>query len=130
MRTSALRLHERGRRWSRLCECASLRMREAKRRLSRDSTAYAGGAMYTRIVSFTLKPNASPAFMNLIEQKFLPTLRNESGFQDLMVFVVPGGPEVIAMSIWDGREDADNYVRTSYREVLRVLEPLIENKPE
>jgi len=86
--------------------------------------------MYTRIVSFTLKPNASSAFTNLIEQKFVPTLRNEPGFQDLMVFVVPGGPEVVAVSIWDGRDDAENYVRTSYRDVLRVLEPLIEKKPE
>jgi len=86
--------------------------------------------MYTRIVSFTLKPNASPDFMNLIEQKLLPTLRDEDGFQDLMVLVVPGGPEVVALTIWDERDDAENYMRTSYREVLRALEPLIEQKPE
>jgi quinol monooxygenase YgiN len=86
--------------------------------------------MYTRIVSFTLKPNASPAFTELIEQKFLPTLRNEAGFQDLMIFVVAGGPEVVAISIWEGKDDAESYVRTSYREVLRALEPLIEKKPK
>ena len=86
--------------------------------------------MYTRIVSFTLKPNASPAFTNLIEQKFVPTLRNEAGFQDLMIFVVPGGPEVVAVSIWDSKDDAESYVRSSYRDVLRALEPLIEEKPE
>ena len=86
--------------------------------------------MYTRIVSFTLKPNASPEFTKLIEQKFVPTLRDEAGFQDLLVFVVPGGPEVVAISIWDSKEDADNYVHTAYRDVLRALEPLIENRPE
>jgi quinol monooxygenase YgiN len=86
--------------------------------------------MYTRIVSFTLKPNASGAFTNLIEQKIVPTLREEPGFQDLMLFVTSGGPEVVAISIWDSPGDADNYVRTSYRDLLRVLEPLIEKKPE
>jgi hypothetical protein len=86
--------------------------------------------MYTRIVSFTLKPNASSAFTKLIEEKIVPTLREESGFQDLMVFVVPGGPEVVAISIWDSGDDADNYERGSNRDILRVLEPLIEKKPE
>jgi quinol monooxygenase YgiN len=86
--------------------------------------------MYTRIVSFSLKPNASPEFTKLIEQKFVPTLRNEPGFQDLLVFVTPGGPEVVAISIWDSKDDADSYVRNSYRDILRALEPLIEKKPE
>jgi hypothetical protein len=48
--------------------------------------------MFTRIASMTLKPNTSKQFGELLEQKVVPALREESGFQDEMVFVVPGGP--------------------------------------
>jgi len=86
--------------------------------------------MFTRIVSMTLKPNVSTQFTQLLEQKIVPALRKEPGFQDEMVLVTPGGPEVVAISIWDSKEDADNYARSEYREVLRMLETLIEKQPE
>jgi uncharacterized membrane protein YukC len=37
---------------------------------------------------------------------------------------------VVTITIWEGKDDAESYVRTSYRDVLRALEPLIENKPD
>jgi heme-degrading monooxygenase HmoA len=86
--------------------------------------------MFTRIVSMTLKPNVSTQFTQLLEQKVVPALRKEPGFEDEMVFVVPGGPEVVAISIWKTREDADNYARAAYPKVLRILENLIEGQPE
>ena len=86
--------------------------------------------MFTRIVSMTLKPNVSTKFTELLEQKIVPALRKEPGFQDEMVFVIPGGPEVVAISIWDTKEDADSYARTAYPKVLRMLETLIEKRPE
>ena len=86
--------------------------------------------MFTRIVSMTLKPNVSQQFTELLEQKIVPTLRAEPGFQDELILVVPGGPELVAISIWDTEEDADNYARTTYPKVLRMLEPIIEKEPE
>jgi quinol monooxygenase YgiN len=86
--------------------------------------------MFTRIVSMTLKPNTSKQFGELLEQKVVPALRKEPGFQDEMVFVAPGGPDVVAISIWKTKEDADNYARTAYPKVLRMLESLIEKQPE
>jgi heme-degrading monooxygenase HmoA len=86
--------------------------------------------MFTRIVSMTLKPNVSTQFTQLLEQKVVPALRKEPGFEDEMVLVIPGGPEVVAISIWKTREDADNYARTGYPKVLRILENLIEKAPE
>jgi heme-degrading monooxygenase HmoA len=86
--------------------------------------------MFTRIVSLTLKPNVSTQFSQLLEQKVVPALRKEPGFQDEMVFIVAGGAEVVAISIWKTREDAENYARTAYPKVLRMLENLIEKEPE
>ena len=47
-----------------------------------------------------------------------------------MVFVVPGGPEVVAISVWKTREDLENYARGAYRKVLGMLENLIEKQPQ
>ena len=85
--------------------------------------------MYSRIVQLTLKPNASPEFARILEEKIVPTLRNEPGFQDELVFAVLGGPEVVAISIWDSSDDADNYARTAYPGVLKMIEHLIEPEP-
>jgi heme-degrading monooxygenase HmoA len=86
--------------------------------------------MFTRIVSMTLKPNASTEFTKMFEQKIVPMLRKEPGFQDVMVFVVPGGPELVAISIWDSKEDAESYARSAYPQVLRTLEHLLDARPE
>jgi quinol monooxygenase YgiN len=86
--------------------------------------------MFTRIVSMTLKPNVATQFTQLLEQKLVPALRKEPGFEDEMVFVVPGGPEVVAISVWKTREDLENYARGAYRKVLGMLENLIENQPQ
>ena len=86
--------------------------------------------MHTRIVQLTLKPNASPEFSRVLQEKILPALRNEPGFQDELVFVVLGGPEVTAISIWDSSEDADNYARTAYPAVLKTIGHLLEGEPE
>jgi quinol monooxygenase YgiN len=85
--------------------------------------------MFTRIVSMTLKPNVAPQFSQLLEQKVVPALRKEPGFQDEMVFVVPGGPEVVEISVWKTREDLDNYARGAYPKMLRMIENLIEKEP-
>ena len=86
--------------------------------------------MFTRIVTMTLKPNASGEFTKLLEQKIVPLFRDEPGFQDLMVFVVPGGPDLVVVSIWDSKEDEENYETSAYPNLLRTLEPLLEKEPE
>jgi heme-degrading monooxygenase HmoA len=85
--------------------------------------------MFTRIVHLTLKTNAAPEFAKLLEQKIVPALRGEPGFLDELLFMAPGGPEVLAASIWDTREDAENYERSAFPQVLRTIEHLIEGAP-
>ena len=85
--------------------------------------------MFTRIVYLTLKTNAAPEFAKVLEHDIVPKLRDEPGFQDELLLISPGGPDVVAISMWDDKEDAENYARTTYPQVIRVLERFIEGTP-
>jgi heme-degrading monooxygenase HmoA len=85
--------------------------------------------MFTRIVYLTLKTNAAREFAKVLEQDIVPKLRKEPGFQDELLFISAGGPDVVSISIWDSREDAEKYARSTYPQVLRILEPFIEGTP-
>ena len=62
--------------------------------------------MFTRIVSMQLKPNTQREFTEKFEKEIIPTLQKQQGFQDEMLCIVPGGPEVVAISLWDSKENA------------------------
>jgi len=78
-----------------------------------------------------LKPNTGVEFTQTIENEVLPLLKKQHGFQHEIVFVAPGaGTEVVAISLWDKKEDADAYLRGSYPEVLKVLAKVVDGTPE
>jgi heme-degrading monooxygenase HmoA len=68
--------------------------------------------MFTRIVSLQLKPNTHGQFSELFDKEILPALRKQPGFRDELLFVDPGGPEVVAISLWDSKENMEAYSRT------------------
>lgn len=86
--------------------------------------------MFARHVSFRLKPNSIPEFTKTIEQDVLPLLRKEKGFRDEITFVAPGGTEAIGISLWDEKENAEAYNRSSYPAVLKALTKVVEGTPE
>jgi len=55
--------------------------------------------------------------------------RKEPGFQDELLLISAGGPDVVAISIWDSREDAEKYERSTYPHVLRIVERFLEGTP-
>ena len=78
-----------------------------------------------------LKPNTRAEFTQTIENEILPLLRKQHGFQDEIVFGAPGsGTEVVAISLWDQKEDAQAYHRGSYPEVLKALAKVVDGTPE
>jgi hypothetical protein len=85
--------------------------------------------MFARNVSIHLKPNSCVAFTQQVENETIPTLRKQTGFQGELTFVAPGGTQAVAISLWDKKEDADNYARTGYPEVLRNLNKFVEGTP-
>lgn len=86
--------------------------------------------MFARSVSMRLKKNALAEFTRVIEKHALPVLRKQKGFQDELTFVIPGGVEAFAISLWDEKQNADSYGRNGYPEVLKALDKVIEGTPQ
>jgi len=86
--------------------------------------------MFARSVSIRLKTNGVAEFARLIEKDALPVLRKQKGFQDELTFVVPGGGEAVAISLWDEKQNADSYGRNAYPELLKALSRVVEGTPQ
>src|SRR4030095_4914086 len=85
--------------------------------------------MYARRVSLKLKPNSTVEFTQRLEKQVIPMLRTHSGFKDEIAFVAPGGTEAFGVSLWDTKQNADDYNRGGYAEVTKILEKLIDGAP-
>jgi hypothetical protein len=86
--------------------------------------------MFTRIVSMQLKANTHNEFTELFENQVIPILRKQHGFKDVLLFASPSGPEVLAISLWESKENAELYNRAMYPEVLKTLAKFVEPTPK
>ena len=86
--------------------------------------------MFARNVSMHLKPNSLAEFTRTLENETIPLLRKQKGFQDEIAFVAPSGLEAIGISLWDNKENADAYSRTTYQEVQKALANVVEGTPQ
>ncbi len=86
--------------------------------------------MFARNVSLHLKPNSVTEFTRTLENEIIPLLRKQKGFQDEITLVAPGGLEAIGISLWDKKEEADTYSRTTYQEVQKSLSKVVEGTPQ
>jgi hypothetical protein len=85
--------------------------------------------MYTRKLRIKLRADTVQEFRHLLEQKVIPLLRAQKGFQDEIILVASKRNEAIAISFWDNQEDADAYNHIAYLDVLRVLSKVVERLP-
>jgi heme-degrading monooxygenase HmoA len=85
--------------------------------------------MFARNVSVNLKPGALAEFTQAMDNEILPWLRKEKGFLDVITLAVPGGREILAISFWDQKENAQAYNSAGYPQVLKILEKLVEGTP-
>jgi hypothetical protein len=85
--------------------------------------------MFARSVSFHLKPGRAAEFTQLFDKDIIPMLRKQMGFEDAIALVAPGGLDAVAISVWDLKENAENYARTGYPGVLYALAFVIEGTP-
>jgi len=86
--------------------------------------------MFARHVALRLLPNSIAEFTRTFETEVLPKLRKQTGFQDGITFAMPGGTEVIAISLWDTKEHAEAYNNTGYPEVLKSLGKVLDGTPK
>ena len=85
--------------------------------------------MFARKASINLRPNTLSEFLNTMENEIVPLLRKQKGFQDEMTLSVPGRIEVVAVSFWDRKEDAQNYESSGYPKVLKILDKFLDRTP-
>jgi heme-degrading monooxygenase HmoA len=85
--------------------------------------------MFARKVSIRLKKDARAEFTKTFEQQIMPVLQKQKGFKDELVLSVAGGHDVLAISLWESQADAEAYDTAEYKNVLKMVEPLIEGTP-
>jgi heme-degrading monooxygenase HmoA len=86
--------------------------------------------MFARKISMQLRPNTLAEFTQRIEKDVLPLLRKQAGFRDEITFVGPGETKVFGISLWDNKENAENYNRVGYPDVTKILGRVVEGTPQ
>jgi hypothetical protein len=85
--------------------------------------------MFARNVSFHLKSNMLSDYTRTLENDILPLLRKQKGFKDEITLSNPNTAEVIAISLWENKANADAYNTNAYPEVLKTLSRIIDGTP-
>lgn len=86
--------------------------------------------MFARKLSVHLKPNTLADFTKTLENNIVPLLRKQAGFKDEITFAVPGGTDVLAISLWDTQKSAENYNNNIYKDVLKMLASVTDGTPK
>ena len=86
--------------------------------------------MFARTVSIHLKSNMLSDYTRTFEKDVLPLLRKQKGFTDEMTLSNPTSLDVIAISLWATRADAETYNTNTYPEVLKTLARMIDGTPK
>ena len=86
--------------------------------------------MFARTVRIELRPNSVAEFTQLLEKDVIPTLRKQHGFKDEIALVPTDGKEVVVISLWEEKENAEAYGRMTYPEVLKTLEKVVVGTPQ
>jgi heme-degrading monooxygenase HmoA len=85
--------------------------------------------VFARNVLFRLRPDVLCKFSAAFEESVMPMLRQQKGFQDEIVLALPGGMDVIAISVWDTQEDGEIWSLSRYHEVISVLGEFLRAEP-
>ena len=86
--------------------------------------------MFARNVSIHLKSNTLSDYTRTFENEILPLLRKQKGFKDEITLSNPGSLDVVAVSLWDSKANAETYNTNTYPKVLRTFERMIDGAPK
>jgi hypothetical protein len=85
--------------------------------------------MYAREITARLKSSMLNEFKKTFEMEVLPMLRKQKGFKDEIIFSIPDANNVVAISLWNSKDEAEAYNTTGYPEVLKLLSKTVEGTP-
>ena len=65
----------------------------------------------------------------MIQNEILPLLRRQKGFLEEIILTAPNKTELVAISLWENKEFAENYNREFYPEVVKIVNKYVEGLP-
>jgi heme-degrading monooxygenase HmoA len=86
--------------------------------------------MFARNVSIHLKSNMLSDYTRSFENEVLPLLRKQKGFKDEITLSNPGSLDVIVISLWESKTNAEAYNTNTYPEVLKTFARMIDGTPK
>ena len=86
--------------------------------------------MFARNVSIHLKSNMLSDYTRTFENEILPLLRKQKGFKDEITLSNPSSLDVMAISLWESKANAEAYNTNTYPEVLRIFARTIDGTPK
>jgi hypothetical protein len=86
--------------------------------------------MFARNVSIHLKTNMLSDYTRSFENEVLPLLRKQKGFKDEITLSNPGSLDVIAISLWESKANAEAYNTNAYPGVLKTFGRMIDGTPK
>jgi len=86
--------------------------------------------MFARNVSIHLKSNMLSEYTRTFENDVLPLLRKQKGFKDEITLSNPGSQNVVAISLWESKANAEAYNTSTYPEVLKTFARMIDGTPK
>ena len=86
--------------------------------------------MFARNVSIHLKSNMLSDFQKAFENEVLPLLRKQKGFKDEITLSNPGSQDVIAISLWENKANAEAYNSDTYPQLLNTLVKMMDGTPK
>jgi hypothetical protein len=85
--------------------------------------------MYARSVSFRIKASMQSDYTRTFESQILPLLRKQKGFKDEITLCNPGSQDAVSISLWEHKNNADDYNTRVYPEILKALGNVIDGTP-
>jgi hypothetical protein len=85
--------------------------------------------MYARNISFRLKSNVQSDYTRTFENQILPLLRKQKGFKDEITLSNSGSQDAVSISLWENKNNADEYNTNTYPQVLKTLANVIDGTP-
>ena len=86
--------------------------------------------MYARNVTFRIKANTQSDYTHTFENQILPLLQKQKGFKEEITLCNPGSQDVVSISLWEHKSNADDYNTRTYPEVLKTLAKVIDGTPQ
>jgi hypothetical protein len=82
--------------------------------------------VFARNVSIHLKTNMLSDYARTFENDVLPLLRKQKGFKDEITLSNPGSLDVVAISLWENKANAEAYNTNTYPGVLKTFARMID----